>query len=296
MTANLQPLIDQIRRYTSGDGTHLTPLKSMSFFTRSKPSTCDANIYKPSLIVTLQGEKQLHIFGETCVFKPGDCLITAVDMPMLSNMVKATKEEPYVCVIFELDTDAAADLITEMDIPTASPPDKTSPAVSITSVSDDILDIIKRSLSLLDNPRDIPVLYPMLERELIYRLLTSEQGSRLKHSCVLDSSSHKISRAIKYLNQNYRETIRVEELAELVNMSVSSMHSHFKAVTTLTPLQYQKQLRLQEARRLIVRTSDVSSSAYQVGYESASQFSRDYSRLFGLPPSQDKMRQQQEYQ
>ena len=295
MTSNLQPLIEHVRRFAPGDGTHLTPLKSMSFFTRSKPSTCDANIYKPSLIVTLQGEKQLHIFGDTAVFKPGDCLITAVDMPMLSNMVKASKEEPYVCVIFELDTDAAADILTEMEIPAATSMGKASHAVSITAVNDDLLDIIKRALSLLDNPKDIPVLYPMLERELIYRLLTSEQGTRLKHSCVLDSSSHKISRAIKYLNQHYRESIRVEELAELVNMSVSSMHSHFKAVTTLTPLQYQKQLRLQEARRLIVRTSDISSSAYEVGYESASQFSRDYSRLFGLPPSQDKIRQQQEY-
>ena len=294
MTSKLQPLIDQVRRYTPGDGAHLTALKSMSLFSKSKSSSCDANIYKPSLIVTLQGEKQLHIFGETVTFRPGDCLITAVDMPLLSNIISATKEDPYLCVIFELDTDAAADLITELEIPTSEPPSKENHAISITSVTDDVLDIIKRSLSLLDTPKDIPVIYPMLERELIYRLLTSEQGLRLKHSCVLDSSSHKIARAIKHLNEHYKEAIRVEDLAALVNMSVSSMHSHFKAVTTLTPLQYQKQLRLQEARRLIVRTNDISSSAYQVGYESASQFSRDYSRLFGLPPSQDKLRQQEQ--
>ncbi len=180
-----------------------------------------------------------------------------------------------------------ADLMTEMRLsaPRAVPEGR---ALSLCAVTAPLFDTALRLIRLLDEPSHISVLAPLIERELLYRLLIGEQGMRLRHLTLAESQTCKIARAIDYLKRNYAQPLRIETLAGEVNMSVSSLHHHFKAVTAMSPLQYQKQLRLHEARNLMMlQTSDVTSAAYSVGYESPSQFSRDYSRLFGAPPSRD---------
>ena len=282
-------LIAILQRHAVDNCMTKTAMKSFSLFKTSKQSQCDATLYKPSLVVTFQGAKLLNLFGEKQLLAKGDCLISSIDIPLLSSIVDASEDKPYLSLVFELDINTVAELISELADDTQSPQ---SHAVSITRASPPLIDVLSRVVRLLDCPQDIPVIYPMLQREIIYRLLLSEHGSRLRHLCTLDSSSHKVSQAIKYLTEHFAKPIKIEALAQQVNMSVSSLHQHFKAITTMTPLQFQKQLRLHQARNQIFQNVDISAAAYQVGYESASQFSREYSRLFGLPPSQDRLSMQ----
>lgn len=282
-----QELVQTSTGFVTGDGVSSTPMQSLSLFQASAPTRCDANIYRPSFIVTVQGVKNLYLAGEPVPFSPGECLISSIDMPLTSHIVEASPDRPYLSVMFELDMAIIAEFITELQL-SHHRPETVSPAISISPVAAPMMDVVRRMIDLLNHPEDIPVLYPMLERELIYRLLKSEQGERLRHLCTFDSSSNKIMRAIHYLQENFQCAVRVESLAGQVNMSVSSLHQHFKAITSLTPLQYQKQLRLYDARRRIMQGMEIASAAYQVGYESPSQFSRDYSRAFGISPSQDR--------
>jgi len=179
-----------------------------------------------------------------------------------------------------------ADLISDMRL--SSPDVLPAGAISATVISEELQNATLRLVRLLKTPLDIPILAPLIEREVLYRLMLSEQGARLRHLAVSDSQSRRITEAIEWIKNNFTERLRIEELSQRVNMSVSSLHHHFKDVTAMSPLQYQKQLRLHEARRLLVRQGgDVNKIAAQVGYESASQFTREYSRLFGLPPLRD---------
>lgn len=205
----------------------------------------------------------------------------------MAQVIAATAEEPYLCLVYEVDLRHITDLMTEIGLaaPRAIPEGQ---AMSVCTVSASLFDAALRLVRLLDTPADIPFVAPLVERELLYRLLTGEQGMRLRHLTMADSQTYKIAQAIEYLKGHYMEPLRIKTLAQQVSMSVSSLHHHFKTVTSMSPLQYQKQLRLYEARRLLMRrASDVTSAAYTVGYESPSQFSRDYSRLFGAPPSRD---------
>lgn len=280
-------MIEIVQRCANENTVTSTPMNAFSMFKASKPTQCDATMYKPSLVVTLQGSKMISLFGDKQPLSAGKGLISSIDIPILSRIADASVDKPYLSVVFELDINMVTDLIQEIDQATYREPH--SQAISISTLPESLMDAVFRVVNLLDNPKDIAVIYPMLQREVIYRLLLSEQGSRLRHLCIQDSSSHKVSQAIKYLNQHFDQPMKVESLAQYVNMSVSSLHQHFKAITTLTPLQFQKQLRLHQARNQILQNVDISVAAYQVGYESASQFSREYSRLFGLSPSHDKL-------
>ncbi|MFB9136988.1 AraC family transcriptional regulator N-terminal domain-containing protein [Vibrio olivae] len=282
-----QRFAQQVAVHIEHDGMNTTELKALSFFRASRPTRCDANIYKPSFILTLQGVKSLSLQGENQEFVAGQCLVASVDMPITSNIVDASEQKPYLCLVFELDMDVLVSVMPTIQVnPQTEAADM--PAVTINSPTDELMDVMRRMLDLLDNPSDVPVLYPMLERELAYRLLNTPMGARLRHLCSYDSSSSKIMRAVQYLNEHFHCPIKVETLANEVNMSVSSLHQHFKTITMLSPLQFQKKLRLYEARRLIMQGMEISSAAYRVGYESASQFSRDYGRTFGVAPSLDR--------
>ena len=292
----LQQLIHKALAVLPSDGFVKTALPSVGIFRQSSESYCDSTIYKPCLVLTLQGQKDLNFGDKVKTLAAGQCLITSVDLPVVSRIVGATPDKPYISILFEVNESQVASLVSELGSQHRSGGSFDSDVVSITPANTETLAVLSRALDLLENPKDLAVLGPMLEREMIYRLLQSEQGERLRHVCISDSAGDKVLKAVRYLNEHFHQTVRVEDLASQVNMSVSSLHSHFKAVTSLTPLKYQKQLRLHEARKMIMRSTEVSAAAYQVGYESASQFSRDYSQLFGAPPSKDRAQQQAHWQ
>jgi len=294
MEPNTQPsqssraeLIARIGRLAPVDGEHRSVLPGVTFYRWSQLLDLGGCLSKPALVLAAQGAKRVVLAGEAYEYGPDHGLVTALDLPVTSRVTRASPEAPYLCLVYEIDPVRIAELMSEVHLlpPRMIPEGR---AISLCTVTPSLFDAALRLVRLLDEPADIPILAPLIERELLYRLLTSEQGMRLRHMAMSESQSNKIARAIDYLKQNYTRALRIETLANHVSMSVSSLHHHFKAVTSMSPLQYQKQLRLQEARSLMIRqAADVTSAAYSVGYESPSHFSRDYSRLFGAPPSRD---------
>lgn len=281
--AELAAIID---RSTGSDGHHATALPALNFFRAGVPGTQVCAMYEPGLAVVAQGAKQALLGDETYRYDQANYLITSIDLPVSSQVIDASPERPYLCAMLRFDGRVIAELLADADLPPSSA--TSARGIAVSPLSEELLDTVLRLVRLLDTPRDLPVLAPLIERELLYRLLTSEQGPRLRHVATAGSRSHQISHAIDWLKNHYDEPLRIEALAGAVNMSSSSLHHHFRAVTAMSPLQYQKQLRLQEARRLLLaRHCDVASAAHRVGYESPSQFSREYSRLFGAPPMRD---------
>jgi AraC-like DNA-binding protein len=221
-------------------------------------------------------------------YHAGHFLVASVDLPVIGEVVRASPEDPYRVVALALDPAALAALI--IDLPPQQE-DRAEAGIGLSEMSPDLLDPLLRMMRLLDAAGDVPVMAPMLEREILYRLLRGPQGSILRQIARSDSRLSRVRRAIEWIRQNYIEPLRVDHLAGLAGMSNSAFHRHFKAVTAMSPLAYQKQIRLQEARRrLIVTPAEAARVAYAVGYESPSQFSREYARLFGLPPIRDAAR------
>ena len=280
-------MISLLGRHAPSDGEHRTQLANLTLFRWSTTEMIECLVTRPSLIIAAQGSKRLIQADYPFDYGRDDGLIIAMPLPAMAQVTQASSEAPYLCLVYELDLARIADLMTEMRLPAP----RTVPegrATSLCALTAPLFDAALRLIRTLDEPSHIPVLGPLIERELLYRLLIGEQGMRLRHLTLAESQTCKISRAIDYLKRHYAQPLRIETLAGEVNMSVSSLHHHFKAVTSMSPLQYQKQLRLHEARNLMMlQVSDVTSAAYSVGYESPSQFSRDYSRLFGAPPSRD---------
>ncbi len=276
-----------ISRFAPTDGTHQTAIPSLTFYRYSQPVDLGCGVSSSAFVFAAQGAKRVMVAGQAYVYDHLHCLVTSVDLPVMSQVTRASPEAPYLCVKFSLDPQRIVELATQLRLPE---PDAASAGegIAVAPLSAPVFDAALRLVRLLDTPGDIPVLAPLIEKELLYRLMTSEQGKRLRQVAVNGSQTYRIARAIEWIQDHYTELLRVETLAQAVNMSVSSLHHHFKNVTTLTPLQYQKQLRLHEARRLLLRHSgDVGSVATRVGYDSPSQFSREYSRHFGAPPLRD---------
>ena len=281
--AELAAIID---RSTGSDGHHVTALPALNFFRAGAPGAQVCSMYESGLAVVAQGAKQTLLGDETYRYDQANYLITSIDLPVSSQVIDASPERPYLCAMLRFDGRVIAELLADADLPPSSA--TSARGIAVSPLSEELLDTVLRLVRLLDTPRDLPVLAPLIERELLYRLLTSDQGPRLRHVATAGSRSHQISHAIDWLKNHYDEPLRIEALAGAVNMSSSSLHHHFRAVTAMSPLQYQKQLRLQEARRLLLAGHcDVASAAHRVGYESPSQFSREYSRLFGAPPLRD---------
>jgi AraC-like DNA-binding protein len=268
------------------DGTHATPITGLNLYRGSTISGTNCGIYKPTLALISQGAKRITLGDETLVYDQANYLVTSLDLPVLAQVMRASPEQPYLAFSFELDPRRIGVLMSEMKL--SRPPSNSGRAMAVGTLTTELLDPVLRLARLLDSPQDIPVLAPMIERELIYRLLTGEMGMRLRNLAIAESQTHQIARAIDWLKTNYTRPLRIEELARTVHMSESSLHHHFKAVTAMSPLQYQKHLRLQEARRLMfAEMHDAASAGHRVGYESPSQFSREYSRLYGAPPLRD---------
>lgn len=285
----IQELADLIEKYTGGaDGAHETAIPRVKLFRFSSVTEPLHSLHEPSICLVVQGRKRVHIGGQTLDYDSGRFLAASVDVPVIGHVIEASSGAPYLCFKLEIDRAALAALAMEMG---PSDDDNTAPGIALSPTTPELLDAAIRLLRLAENPRDIPMLAPLAERELLYRLLAGEYGSRLRQLAHADSRLSQVNRAISWIKTNFREAFSVEALAVEARMSTSALHQHFKQVTSLSPLQYQKQMRLQEARRLIfAEAMDAARAAHEVGYDSPSQFSREYRRLFGAPPVQDVMR------
>ncbi|OJF92258.1 AraC family transcriptional regulator [Pararhizobium antarcticum] len=282
-----QELIDLIARFAKTDGDHTTAIQGLNLYRRSTLDMPACGAYRPSLALIAQGTKQVTLAEETYRYSGSDYLLTALDLPVITRIVEASPERPYLSMSFQIDTGRLPNLIAQTGV-TGPLPGPAARGMAVSPVTTDLRDAAIRMLRLLDRPHDIPALLSLIEQELVYRLLTGPQGARLRQMAIAESQSHQVSRACSWLRDHYALPLRIEELANRVSMSVSSLHHHFKAITAMSPMQYQKQLRLQEARRLMLEDMlDAGSAGHRVGYESQSQFSREYTRQFGAPPLRD---------
>lgn len=245
-------------------------------------------VYEPCVALIVQGSKRVVLGGETFVYDSSRFLIASLDLPAVATILEASPERPYLALVLKLDLREIATLVLGGQLPPAAPARDDGRAMATGTITAPLLDAFGRLLELVERPADAAVLAPLVQREILYRLLVGEQGARLRRIAAVGGQGHQIARAIDRLKNAYAEPLRVEELAREVRMSVSTFHHHFKALTAMSPLQFQKQLRLSEARRLMLAENlDASTAGYRVGYESASQFSREYSRQFGAPPMRD---------
>ena len=251
------------------------------------------NVYEPCVALVVQGSKRVALGGDTLVYDSARYLITSLDLPTMATILEATPERPYLAVMLKLDLREVATLLLSGQLPAPAGgcearEERGHRAMATGPVTLPLLGAFTRLVDLVRQPESAPVLAPLVIREIHYLLLTGEQGARLRQIAAVGSQGHQVARAIDWLKTHYTEALRVEDLAREVRMSVSTFHHQFKALTAMSPLQYQKQLRLNEARRLMLLDDcDAATAAYRVGYESASQFSREYSRQFGAPPMRD---------
>lgn len=247
------------------------------------------HVYEPVLALVAQGQKQTALGERTFDYGAGQYLVVSVDLPITSHIVHASEDDPFLAVALTLRPTALATLIAEAAVSEGVPAELSG--IGVSTASPDLIDAVLRMVRLLERPGDIPILMPGIEREILWRLLNGEQGELVRQIGLADGRLSQISHAIQRIRTHFAETLRIEDMAERAAMSVSTFHRHFRAVTAMTPIQYQKQVRLQEARtRLIAEAEDVASVGFSVGYDSPSQFSREYSRLFGAPPGRDAAR------
>ncbi|MCQ4313274.1 AraC family transcriptional regulator [Pseudomonas stutzeri] len=283
-------LAQLVERFVSEDGMHPTAIDPLYLIRCAEPGEKTWGVHKPALCIIVQGGKEVRLADELYSYDPLHYLVVSVTLPVAGCVVRASSQEPYICIRLDIDPSLIAELISEAD-PFAELEELPQRGLYLDRIDAPLLDATLRLVRLLDKPKDIPVLAPLALREIFYRLLCGPQGQHLQEIVLQGSQSHRVTRAIEWLNQNYVEPLRIEELARRVNLSSSSLHHRFKALTAMSPLQYQKQLRLQEARRLLMAEGlEVSVAGYRVGYESPSQFSREYSRLFGASPVKDMAR------
>ncbi|MDR3415625.1 MAG: AraC family transcriptional regulator [Nevskia sp.] len=286
-----QELVGLIDQLTSGvEGTRETGIAGLRLHRIMHPGGPKHGIQLPALALIAQGSKQLLVGGERFEYDPLHYLVLSVDLPAVGKVTVASATQPYLGLGLDLDVDEIAALIRDENLPPAAHAD-TSRGLFVNRLNAAMLDAVLRLLRLLQTPRDIPILAPLVKREILYRLLLDGHGARLRQIALQDSQTHRVARAIRLLRERFEQPLRMETIARDVHMSVSSLHHHFKAVTAMSPLQYQKHLRLQEGRRLLLLGDiDVATAAHRVGYESPSQFSREYSRLFGASPLRDRRR------
>jgi AraC-like DNA-binding protein len=243
--------------------------------------------YEPSIAVISQGRKQVELGSTTFEYDESRYLLTSVDLPIISRVMEASEAAPFVALALRLEMPVVRDVMSREEIPHAPAP-QTSPAMGTGETTAELLSACCRLVDLVSNPRDIPFLSDLIQREIVYRILQGSGGARLRAIATLGDQSNRTAKAIAWIKANYSRPLRVEALADIAGMGVSTLHHHFRSLTAMSPLQYQKQLRLQAARgRMLVDGLDAASAAFEVGYESASQFNREYSRFFGQPPMRD---------
>ncbi|KQU45129.1 AraC family transcriptional regulator [Sphingomonas sp. Leaf339] len=274
-----------IHRHVVGTGICSTAMPHVSLIRADAPSTPTAAVYEASLCIIAQGSKRVSIGEHSVVYDAAHYLLVSVDLPLVGHVLDASPERPYLCCKIDLDASILADL---MAIEGGGLVRTDLPVLGVYPGDPDLIDAACRLVGLLDRPDTIRALAPLIEREILYRLLTGPHGPMLRHVATAGSHLNQVSRAIAAIRRRFDAPIRIDDVAAEAGMSSSSLHVHFKAITRMTPLEYQKQLRLQEARRLMLTEGATASTAgFAVGYESPSQFSREYRRLFGAPPRAD---------
>ena len=269
-------------------GRTVTPIPRLGLLRAESGSVPAPAFYEPVLCVAAQGAKQLFVGDAVLTYDQRHFLVVAVDLPVMAAIVEASPEEPYLCVSLRLDRLAIIDILSSLP---PAPAVEEPVGITIGALDRDLLDPLVRLVGLIDRPAEAAMLAPLYEREVLYRLITGPAGPVLRQMVVHDGRLARVERAIDWIKQHFNQPMRIEGLAEIAGMSPASLHRHFKAVTAMSPLQFQKQIRLQEARRrLVAEPQDAGIVGYSVGYESPSQFSREYARLFGAPPARDAAR------
>jgi AraC-like DNA-binding protein len=264
-----------------------TEVPGLTLHRRTAPTAPCSMTYTPGVTVIAQGRKRVDLGRTTFIYGESRYLLTSIDLPIVSQIVEASEERPCLAMSLKLDMPVIRELLSreEIQLPEA-PPD--TPAMATGEATVEFLSACCRLLDLLDTPQDSLFLSGLIQREIIYRILRGPEGARLRAIATLGDQSHRTAKAIAWIKANYAKPLRVEDLARVAGMGLSTLHNHFRALTAMSPLQYQKQLRLQQARgRMLIDGLDAASAAFEVGYESASQFNREYSRLFGQPPMRD---------
>ncbi|MBD1852468.1 AraC family transcriptional regulator [Leptolyngbya sp. FACHB-711] len=284
--ANREELTERIARTVSHDGV-IEPLKGLHVYRTSYPSECLHSVSIPSFCVIAQGSKEVLLGSDRYQYDPMHYLLGTVELPIASRILEASLEKPFLSLRLDLDPTLVGSVMVEAGYPSAQRGTSVK-AIDVSPLDANLLDATVRFVRLLDSPAEAHVLAPLIKREIIYRLLMGAQGERLRQIAVLGGYTHHIARAVDRLRKNFNQPLRIEDIAHELGMSVSGFHHHFKSVTAMSPLQFQKQLRLQEARRLMLgQNLDATSAAYQVGYDDPSHFNREYKRQFGAPPMRD---------
>jgi AraC-like DNA-binding protein len=265
----------------------ITDIPGLQMFRRTAPTAPATATYEPSLAVVAQGRKRADLGRTTFIFDESRFLLTSLDLPVISQVIEASEEKPYLCFFLKLEIPVVRELLSRQEIQAPQVPSD-DPAMATGETTTELLDACCRLVDLLNTPQDIPVLSGLIQREIIYRILRGPEGARLRAIATLGDQSHRTAKAIAWVRANYAKPLRAEDLAKIAGMGVSTLHRHFRELTAMSRLQYQKQLRLHSAReRMLMDDIDAATAAFEVGYESASHFNREYNRLFGQPPKRD---------
>ena len=284
-------LARKIAFFIGNEEKRITEIPGMSLHRRTAPTPPCRTTYNPGILVVAQGRKQANLGRTSFVYDESRFLLTAVDLPIVSWVVEATEESPCLVLSLKLEMPMIREVLAREEIHAeihVGEPRPDSPAMCLGETTPEFVDACCRLVDLVGSPQDIPFLSGLIQREIIYRILCGPAGARLRAVATLGDQSHQTAKAVAWITSNYAKPLRVDELAQLANMGVSTLHHHFRMLTAMSPLQYQKQLRLQSARSLMLNNGlDAASAAFEVGYESATQFSREYSRFFGQPPMRD---------
>lgn len=281
-------LVDRVARWSTGQEQVVTADPGLTFYRHAQPTEVMSCMVEPAIAFPIQGTKRAVLGDHVFAYDTHRFLVTSLDLPLLLQVVEASPEVPYLSLVLRLDRAVIAELMLQGRITPSARQRPTGPGLFLGDTSEALLEPLDRLVRLLDEPDSVPVLAPLIHKEIFYRLLTGEHGLHLWHLASAGSHGHRISRAIDWLKTCYSQPLRVDELASRVQMSPSRFHYHFRQLTSMSPLQFQKWVRLNEARRrMITEGMDASTAAFEVGYESPSQFSREYSRQFGAPPRRD---------
>lgn len=282
--SELKTLID---RHTHKDGTFESAIPSLYLARRSKPVGPLYGVHKPALCIVVQKDKDISFGGETLHYGPGDYLISSVNLPIIGYVKNASQEKPFLCLKLEFTYQQILEVLS-VGGRLSNIEGQHNRGIFVDNLEDSLLDSVTRLLRLLDTPEHIPFLSPLIIKEIIYRLIQGAHGHILEQTLLKSSVTHKVNDAVSFIMEHYMEALKIEDVAAVANMGSSTLHRYFKEVTGMSPLQYQKQIRLQEARNmLILESSNTTEIAFKVGYESISQFSREYSRLYGRSPKKD---------
>lgn len=281
----LAALAETLSRHAPADGTFTCPLPGVSLLRSSTPTMPMPVVYEPTLCIVAQGRKRAMLGATAFIYDAASYLIASVDLPVMGSVIEASAERPYLCLRLDLDMTALGELAIRYRA-TAPEAESLPLGIALNRTTPALLDAATRLAGLLDTPDDIDALAPLTVREILYRLLTGDSAATIRQMARADSRLNQVARAIVWMRTHFREACQIENLAEMAGMSRSTFHAHFKAVTSMSPLEFRTHLRMHEAQRLMVGDAmDAASAGFSVGYGSPSQFSRDYTRIFGMPPA-----------